>query len=242
MKTAAALLAVAWSALWAQEAKKAPLTAEEILEKSIAATGGRAAIESVTSTVAKGELEILPQHAHALIEYYAKAPAKRLIVTKMEGFGEIRQGCDGPSAWTQDPGRGVRELSGAEKDDTVRECAFHAETKWRELYPKVELAGKEKVGEREAYKVVMRPASGQPVIRFVDVENFLLIRQVSTRDSSQGTVTVQADMFDYREVGGVKIPFQIKETMPGFEVHVRMLVVENNVPIDDARFAKPAAQ
>jgi len=225
----------------AQAPKPAVLTAEQILEKSIAATGGRKAIEAVTSTVAKGEVEILPDHAHALIEYYAKAPAKRLIVTTFEGLGQIRQGCDGAAAWTQDPDRGVRELAGAEKDAALRECLFHAAIKWRELYPKVELAGKEKVGEREAYKILMHPASGSPEIRYIDTGTFLILRQVSPRESSKRSFEIRADMSDYRDVGGIKMPFQIHQTMPGYELLIKLLVVENNVSLEDARFGRPGA-
>jgi hypothetical protein len=235
-----ALLALAL--LLPAAAGAAPLTAEQILERSIAATGGRKAIEAVTSTVAKGEIEILPQHAHALIEYYAKAPAKRLIVTQFEGVGEVLQGCDGAAAWTQDPGRGLRILAGAEKDDALRECVFHAEIQWRDFYPKVELTGKEKVGEREAYKIVMTPARGKPVTRYIDAENFLIIRQISTRESSEGAVTIDAELSDYRDVGGVKVPFLIRQKMQGYELLIKMIVIENNAPIDDARFARPAAK
>jgi zinc protease len=226
----------------AQPPKPAALTAEQILERSIAATGGREAIEKVTSTQAKGTLEIGTQHMHAAIELYAKAPAQRLIVTMIEGFGEVRQGCDGKTAWTEDPSRGLRELAGAEKDETLRECAFNAELKWRELYPKVVLAGKENVGGRDAYKIVMRPASGKPVTRFFDAETFLLIRQVSSRDTSQGSLVIQADMSDYRDVDGIKMPFLTKQTMPIAEVTIQLLEVKNNVALEDARFAKPATK
>lgn len=227
---------------FAQPPKPAPLTAEQVLEKSIAATGGRERIEKITSTLAKGTLEIGPQHMHAAIELYAKAPAQRLIVTTIEGFGEVRQGCDGKMAWSQDPGRGLRELEGAERDAILRECAFNAELKWRELYPKVALGGKEKVGEREAYKIVMTPASGKPVTRFFDAETFLLLRQVSRRDTAQGPLEIQADMSDYRDVDGIKLPFLTKQTMPIGEVTIQLIEVKNNVALEDARFAKPAAK
>ena len=223
-------------------AAAAPLTAEQIIEKSIAATGGRKAIESVTSTVAKGELEMLTQHAHAAIEYYAKAPAQRLIVTRLEGFGVIRQGCDGASAWIQNADLSVREFAGEEREAALRECAFHAEIQWRQLYPKVELAGKENIGGRPAYKIVMRPPAGNPVTRYIDAETFLLLRQVSVRESAEGAVTIQADFSDYRDVGGIKVPFLIHQKMPGYELVIKMVSVENNVPIDDARFAKPASK
>lgn len=242
VKLSAALLSAVLSVAGTQEARKPELTAEQVLEKSIAATGGHQAIAKVTSSMVKGALEIGPQHTHAAIELYAKAPAQRLIVTTLEGFGEVRQGCDGKIAWTQDPSRGLRELEGAERDEMLRECAFNSELRWRELYPKVELAGKEKVGEREAYKIVMTPASGKPVTRYFDAENFLLIRQVSTRDTAQGSLEIQADMSDYRDVDGIKMPFLTKQSMSLAEVTIRLVEVKNNVPLDDARFAKPAAK
>ena len=146
------------------------------------------------------------------------------------------------AAVAEDPSRGLRELEAAERGDTLRDCAFHAEIQWRDFYPKVELAGKEKVGEREAYKIIMTPASGQPVTRYIDAENFLIVRQISTRESSGGVVTIDASLSDYRDVGGVKVPFLIHQKMPGYELLIKMIVVENNAPIDDSRFARPAAK
>lgn len=237
-----ALLGAALSLSWAQETRQPSLTAEQILEKSIEATGGRRAIEKVTSTLAKGLIEIGPQGMRAVFELYAKAPDKRLVVTKIEGFGEVRQGCDGKLAWSEDPNRGLRVLEGPERDATLRECIFNAEIKWRELYTKVELAGIEKAGDREAYRILMTPSSGQPVTSFFDAENFLLIRQVSTRDTPSGLMEIRADLSDYREVDGIKVPFLIKQTMPVAEVQIKIAEVNNNVAIDEARFAKPEAK
>jgi len=53
---------------------------------------------------------------------------------------------------------------------------------------------------------------------------------------------IQADLSDYRDVEGVKVPFLIRQKMAGYELVVKMIVVENNAGIDDARFAKPAAK
>jgi len=218
---------------WAQE------TAEQIIEKSIEASGGRKNLEKLTSTVAKGSMEIGEQHAHSTLEVYTKAPNKRLIVTDIEGFGEVRQGYDGQVAWSQDPSRGVRVLEGAELADVQRDATFNAELKWRELYPKVELTGKEKVGEREAYVIRLAPSSGKPVTRYYDAENFLVLRQISTRETPQGPVEIQVDLSDYRDIGGgVKGPFKIKQTMPVVgEILITVTEAKTNVEIDDARFS-----
>jgi outer membrane lipoprotein-sorting protein len=218
---------------WAQE------TAEQIIEKSIQASGGRKVLEKLTSTVARGMMEIGEQHVHSTLEVYTKAPNKRLIVTSIEGFGEVRQGYDGQVAWSEDPSRGLRLLEGAELADAQREATFNAELKWRELYSKVELTGKQKVGEREAYVLRLTPSSGKPLTRFYDAENFLVLRQISTRETPQGPLEIQVDLFDYRDIGGgVKGPFKIKQTMPVVgEILITVTEAKNNAEIDDARFS-----
>jgi outer membrane lipoprotein-sorting protein len=220
---------------WAQE------TAEQIIERSIEASGGRKILAKLTSTVVKGSMEIGEQHVHGTLEVYTKAPNRRLIVTNIEGFGEVRQGYDGQVAWTQDPSRGLRVLEGAELADAQREATFNAELKWRDLYSKVELTGKEKVGDREAYVLRLTPSSGKPLTRYYDAENFLVLRQIMTRETPQGPVEIQVDLSDYRDIGGgVKGPFKIKQTMPVVgEILITLIEEKNNVEIDDARFAKP---
>ncbi len=47
---------------------------------------------------------------------------------------------------------------------------------------------------------------------------------------------------DYREVDGIKISFGVKELTPGQEVIIRLTELQNNVAIEDARFAKPAGK
>jgi hypothetical protein len=233
-----ALLGACAAAMWAQSA----LTAEQVLEKSIAASGGRKALEKITSTVGKGTLDVPSQGVTAALEYYAKAPDKRLIVVKVEGWGELRRSCDGRTAWEDHPSNGFRALEGEERADALGECVFNEELKWRELYPKIEGAGKEKVGEREAYKIVMTPATGKPVTRYFDADTFLLAGQAMKRSTPQGIVEVRVEYSDYREVDGIKIPFGVKELTPGQEVIIRLTELQNNVAIEDARFAKPAGK
>jgi zinc protease len=242
MRFAMTLFGAGLTALWAQQPGPPQLTAEQIIEKSIAAQGGRQAITKITSTVAKGTLEIPGQGVTAALELHAKIPAKRLVLVKMEAFGEIRRGCDGQSAWEDNPNTGFRALEGEERDEMLRDCVFQGELKWRELYPKVELLGKEKLSGREVYKVEMTPASGKPVTRFYDAETFLIAAQTMKRVTAQGTVDVRVEVSDYREVDGVKGAFLVKQITAGQEIIIKIAEVKNNVAIEDALFAKPAGK
>jgi hypothetical protein len=223
----------------APEAKKISITAEDVLEKYIQATGGREAREKITSTLTKASLEVTGQSIRGTMEIYAKAPNKVLVVQTVEGYGEVRQGYDGQMGWGQDPFQGVRELVGVELARLKREAAFYGDLKWRELYQKVELVGTEKVGEREAYLIRFTPEVGQPTTRYYDTQTFLLVRTDSVQEGPQGSFPVQEYPSDYRDLDGVKIPFLLTARGPAGEVVMKITEVKNNVEMDDAKFAKP---
>ena len=46
---------------------------------------------------------------------------------------------------------------------------------------------------------------------------------------------------DYRDVDGVKTPFQWTIARPGGQFTIRVEQVQQNVPIDEMKFAKPAS-
>jgi hypothetical protein len=59
------------------------------------------------------------------------------------------------------------------------------------------------------------------------------------KEGPQGTTPVSIHLSDYREVDGVKMPFESKLTNPAFTMVFKITDVKHNVPIDDAKFAKP---
>jgi hypothetical protein len=56
-----------------------------------------------------------------------------------------------------------------------------------------------------------------------------------------GPVPIQIDYSDYRDVAGVKIPFQWKLTWTDGQSSYAMDEIKPNVAIDPAKFGKPAA-
>ncbi len=219
---------------------KSSLSAEEIIEKSIAASGGRAAMEKLSSTFAKGVMEFSAQEMHGTMEIYAKAPNKQLVVMMLESVGEIRQGFDGTVAWAREASGHILELTGGPLEDMRRNAVFNAALKWREIFPKVELAGEETIDGRTALAVRFVPASGKAITRYFDAASFLMLRETGTRETPQGPIDVRADFSDYRDVNGIKAPFQIRQSMPFGQIVVNITELKNNVEIEDARFTKPA--
>jgi hypothetical protein len=229
-----------------KEADKKPAealpTIDQILAKAIEATGGKAAIEKHNSRVMKGTLEIPAMGMTGTTETYAKAPNKFANIATISGFGSFSQGYDGKIAWSNDPVQGLRELSGAELALARREAEFYSDLKFKEMYPKAVVKGKEKVGSGEAYVVEATPAEGGPEKLYFDVQTGLLVRRDFTLDSAQGQIPTETYLEDYRVVDGVKIPHTIRQSNPAVQFTIKVTEVKHNVPVDDAKFNKPSGQ
>lgn len=217
-------------------------TADQIIEKYIQALGGKAAIEKITSRVIKGTIDIPVAGASGTLEVYLKAPGKGGSIASLSGLGEFLQGCDGKTAWTSDPFQGMRDLSGVELAAAKRESDLHDDLKIKQTFSKMTVTGKEKVGLLDAYVIQAVPVEGNPEKLFFDVQTGLLLRRDVEVESPQGRIPSENYLEDYKEVDGVKIPHTTRQVTPAYTLTVKILEVKTNVPIDDAKFNKPAAK
>src|SRR4030095_13841037 len=82
---------------------------------------------------------------------------------------------------------------------------------YKELGISAKLAGKEKVGDREAFVLVFEPTTGSAVRQFVDAETYLPIQSMVKVNVPQLGMDVETtnELSDYRYVDGVKLPFKI---------------------------------
>jgi len=215
---------------------------DQILDKYVQALGGKAAIEKLTSTVITGTFDLPAMGMSGPLEVYAKAPNKNATIINLAGFGVVQFGYNGTIGWSKDPQSGLREMTGAELADAKRDSEFYRDIKLKQLFPKMTLTGKEKVGEREVYVIEATPADGKPEKMYFDTQTGLLLRLDNDRESPQGSAHVETYFEDYKETGGVKTPFTIKIVRPDLSFTLKTTEVKQNVPIDDAKFNKPAAQ
>ena len=97
------------------------------------------------------------------------------------------------------------------------------------------------IDDREVYIVQGRLApGGLPVKLFFDRQSGLLVRLVHYADTAVGRIPTQVDYEDYRDVAGIKMPFKLTRTWTDGRSIIELRSVELNVPIDAAKFAKPA--
>jgi outer membrane lipoprotein-sorting protein len=217
-------------------------TADQIIDKYVEALGGKAAIEKQTSRVTKGTFDIPAFGASGTWEGYAKSPNKTISIIDVPGFGVIRQAYDGTIAWEDNPQTGMNEKSGTALTRVKLDSDFYRDVKLKELYPKMTVKGKQKVGDKDAYVIEATPTGGSAETWYFDAEAGLLLRADSEREGPNGVAMAQVYLEDYGEVDGVKIPHTIRQTTADFTISIKMSEIKHNVDVDDAKFAKPAAK
>jgi photosynthetic reaction center cytochrome c subunit len=80
---------------------------------------------------------------------------------------------------------------------------------------------------------------GQPPVNLYFAESGLLVRMLRFTDTTVGRVPTQVDFSDYREIGGVKIPFRWTTTWTDGRSTIELVDARTNVPVDSTNFRKP---
>ncbi len=213
-------------------------TVDQILAKHIEASGGRAALERVTSIVASGTLSVPDAGVSGSIELYAKAPNRMAAYVDIGGMQQA-EAYDGAVAWSNDPQNGLRIKAGAELADARTSAMFNKELRMKELYPTMTVVGREPAGSGDAWVVVATPAEGTPIRMYFAVDTWLLVRQIVTRETPMGPLEVDVTLDDYRVVDGVKRAFTIRQSTSMFSAVIQLTEIKHNPAIDDAVFKKP---
>jgi cell division protein FtsB len=223
-----------------QKSKTAKLpTAEEILERYVQALGGREAHLKIKTRILKGDIEFLPLGIKGKIESYSLEPNKSYSKTILQGIGEITEVCDGVRAWSIDPIMGNRKKEGEELEQAKIEALIHKDIKLDSIYSSFEVKGVEKIGSNYAYVVVATRQKFPSNVFYFDTKTGLLLAQEGILVTPQGKITSKSIPNDWREVEGVKIPFQTTLITPQFQVVIKLNSVELNKAVDPKLFEAP---
>jgi len=246
MKSAMRWAAAAGIVLWAGAAQAQ--TADEAVEKVLAAMGGRAALAKLTSRVATGAISVSTQGVDigGTIELTYKAPNKARSLMKLDlsavGGAElvVDSRCDGKTAFVIDSRTGEREITGNQLENMLNASFPSPFLNYKEAGAKVEIAGKEKLGEKDAIVLVHTPKTGSVSRLYFDPQTWQLIRSVAKVNVPEagGDIERTTDPSDYRDVDGVKLPFTVVVNDPRQSVTIRLQKVEHNKPLDDALFSR----
>ena len=210
--------------------------ADQLLDKYLTAIGGADALQKITTRVQKGTLTAFGGQ-HFPVDIYSKAPDKRVSVMHLSN-GDSVTAFDGKQGWLSVPGR-VHMMSATENAAARIDADLYFPSRVKTLYEKFRVDSGERIDGHDTYLVQGR-SEGQPPLRlYFDKDSGLLLRLVRYAETPLGRNPTEIDYADYREANGVKIPFRWTLSRPGNQFTIQVDQVQQNLPVDDAKFAAP---
>lgn len=221
------------------------LTLDQVLTKHYDAEGGLDKLKKLQSMRLTGKMTMGPgMEAPFMME--KKRPGMQRIEFTFSGMTGI-QAFDGTNGWSVMPFMGKKDPEQLSAEDS-KEAADQADfdgplVDWKTKGHTVELVGKESVDGADAYKLKLTKKTGQVEYYFIDAETFLVVKEEAKRTVRGTEMEGESTLGDYKEVGGLMMPYSMTNGVKGSEQKQTMTFdkIELDVPMDDAHFKMPAA-
>lgn len=226
----------------------AQLSAEQIVEKNVAARGGLEAWRKVQTMVWIGHLESehapLPSMGFILEQARPNKTRFQLIAINTRSVRAF----NGVQGWKIRPSRDTRSNVEPYSIDELRFAQTGPGIQgplidYARSGSTVSLDGVEDIEGRKAYRLTVQSSSNERDQVWVDAESFLDLRYDRPFHTATGAVrTVSVTYRDYKSIGGVLVPSTILTTVAAGGTPDRMVIerVVVNSPLEDRIFGNPA--
>lgn len=214
--------------------KKIPegMTAQKVLDKYVESIGGKENILKVKDRTLKLTGSVQGMNLTITISMKENFKLYQMIDA---GVFQQKTVFDGVKGKAQGMGQ-TTEITGDLAEETKFQALLHSVLEYEKFGVVSELKGMETINGKEAYKVEITRASGKKSTQYYDVDSGLLLRNVSTTTTTQGSFTQTMDMDDYKEVQGVMYPFKMTQSFGPQNIELTVTSVEVNTNLPDSLF------
>lgn len=226
----------------AQSDTSALPAAQALIERHVAAVGGREALLRLRSYHQRAALEIASLGLKGEGDIHAAMPNLSRTRMALPGIGEILAGTSGEVAWTINPIQGPRVLSESEMAQSREQSDFQGNLLFpSDRYASMETISRTTFNGEPAYTVrLIRKDGARESLRHFSVESGLLIGSESTSTSEMGSFRTTLAFSDYRRFGEILYPTR-SESNAGTS---RLIITIQSMTfdaVDPAVFALPDA-
>ena len=221
-------------------------TADDVLAKYFANTGGVDKWKALTSFTQKGKAFFGQEFPFSV---YAKTPNKLKVVVDVQGVQIIPQCYDGTTAWMLNPMQGGKEpvKMDEEQSKELKDEAFEdAFIDYKKKGHEVALMGTEEIDGVKCFKLQLvknknNEKDDVTEVHFFDSENYVPIMKITyIRTGPQKGTEVKSYLSDYQDVKGLMFPFSIEQKMNGQTISkLTVQTITLNDVADDSIFAYP---
>jgi len=220
-------------------------SANAILDKYIAALGGAQKLNGLTSFIATGKsVGYEGLGGDGTFTIYAKAPDQKttqIFFPTHPERGNSTWTYNGKTGWINVP-RGLieeYEVTGSGLEGTRFEAQLEFPGQIKTIFTNWKVGPMESIGDKDFNVLQGSNAKGLLATLFFDAQSNLLVRLIRYTTSPIGRVPTQIDYSDYRDVGGIKFPFEYNFLWLDGRFTAKITDVKTNVAIDAAKFGKP---
>jgi hypothetical protein len=212
---------------------------KKILEKWIAAQGGRERLSQIRDIQYVREMKIIPVEADMTNTVYIKGTTRVRMESKVMGR-VVTSVLSGETGWLTNPSMGsVSDIPKQLMDVLKKEAEANDALLHPEKYGTIFTYEGRKTIEGIDYILLNQAAKdGSVVTHYIDPGTLLESKNVSVAPNS-GTETY---ISDYRDVDGLKVSFFSKTRKDGMDVTTSTLKeIHYNTNLEDSLFNKPSA-
>jgi hypothetical protein len=220
-------------------------TADEIIAKYVTTVGGMEKIQAVTTLRRTGKFTG-GGGFEANVVQESKRPNRVRQEFLFQGMTGVNA-YDGKTGWKIEPWQGKKDaeaLSEEEMKEIVEDADFDEPlVNYRQKGNKVELVGTEQIEGTDVFKLKVTLASGDVRFYYMDTDYYVPIKIEMKRMIRGAEQELETSLGDYKAVAGWYLPYSVETGRKGSDDRQKITFerIEANVPIDDARFAKPEA-
>lgn len=231
---AVALVTVFSTAAFAQ-------TADEVINKHIAACGGKEKILAMNSIRMEGVIKQMG--VEIPITTIVKRPNAMYTEVTFNGMKQI-MAFDGKEGYTINPFAGVKEPEKM-NEEAVKQAKKQGEIEgklvnYKEKGSKAEFIGKEDLEGSEVNKIKLTEKDGDVSYYYIGTDDNMIIKESNKVKFQDKEMESDTYFSDYREVNGYKFPFSMEQRTGGQTEWVMVLIkIDANPKVEESLFKTP---
>ena len=240
--TAAVALLLLWSLAPAGAAAQ---TVQQILTKVYAARGGLEKIHALQGQRVLGTISFGSDVSGPFFVDLQRPMKMHMELTVRDQI--MVRVYDGKVGWANNPFAGkpnAESMSDDELKNISEEADFDGPlVDYRRKGNQVTLVGKDKVEDKDAWRLKLTTKNGDVRYYLFDASSYLLLKWEGKRRADGKEIPVDSYFRDYRDVGGLKFAFEIDSGSSATDVQEKIVIdkIELNPQLPESQFAKPVA-
>jgi len=226
-----------------REPARAQIKAEEIIEKSLQAQGGRQLLEKIQDSVVTASARIYISTGELLTErvVYSKRNPVRLRIEETVLGMKVVIGYDGEKIWMEQMGKIMlmpENLAPAVKASLKREDLL---LRYKDKGYKIEYIGETQVEGKKSYQVKIIDPEGEETIYYFEAETFLPLKMEYMAPDETGKIFKNEIIsLDFRKIENMVVAFKVIGYTDGRKtLELNIQEIKINQGLADSLFQMP---